>query len=503
MIARRGAGLLLHVTSLPSRFGMGDVGPAAHGFVTALSDAGQAFWQVLPLHPTLGKHQHSPYHATSAFALNPLLISPEVMAEEGIIGRSQLSGLPEQQRSWIDFPESAPKKMDFLRDAARQNQCGRGDTAYEQFCSKNHSWLEDVALFLALARHRGADWSAWPQGIRDRDPSVLRDQRKARATALEEEKYLQYLIFSQWSALRAHAQTCGIRIIGDLPLYPAYESADVWARRDLFRLTDDGRLLAVAGVPPDYFSRNGQRWGNPVFAWEEMERQEFSWWTDRVSHALSLCDILRVDHFRGLASYWEIPAGAATAKGGFWVQAPGRALLSRLAARFPSLPLIAEDLGTITQDVRELMEAFGIPGMGVLQFGFDGDPHNPHAPGAIREEMVLYTGTHDNNTLRGWFDEEIGPGEKERIASILGRLPDPSALSREMITLALDSRARVVIVPVQDLLGLSSEARMNRPGTTEGNWRWKLCPGEPGDNDWAWLSAGTLRSGRFLHEAGE
>ena len=490
MIFVRSAGQLLHVTSLPSRFGRGDLGPAARDFVTALSEAGQAFWQVLPLHPTLEKHQHSPYHATSTFAINPLFISPEVMADEGIIGRHQLKFLSEPPGA------SAQKTMAFLVQTARQNCCGREDAAYERFCRENRSWLDDYALFAALSRDRGADWSAWPPGIRDRDPAALMAWRKELCSAREEEQYLQYLVFSQWGALREHASRCGVRIIGDLPVYPAYESADVWAHRDLFRLDRDGRPLAVAGVPPDYFSRTGQWWGNPVFAWEEMERQGFSWWVDRVSHALSLCDIVRVDHFRGLVSAWEIPAGAATAAEGCWVTVPGRALLSCLAARFPDLPLVAEDLGTITEEVRALREAFGIPGMRVLQFGFDGDPENPHAPCAIGEEVVLYTGTHDNNTIRGWFEEEIGPGEKERIASALGGLPAPAAVSRELISFALESPARVVIVPVQDLLGLSSRARMNRPGTTEGNWRWRLSPGEPGEEDWAWLSAVTCRSGR-------
>jgi 4-alpha-glucanotransferase len=494
VISGRGAGLLLHVTCLPSRFGMGDAGPAAHDFVTGLSDAGQAFWQVLPLHPVLAKHQYSPYHATSVFALNPLLISPEVMVRDGIVDKKRLYALPEQRGSFIDFKKTVPLKMDFLMKAARQNRFGREDPDYEQFCARNSSWLGDYALFSALARTMGTDWSAWPQGIRDREHSMLEKLQQTLGTALEEEQYLQYLTFSQWNTLKAHAGKHHVRIIGDLPLYPAYESADVWAHRDLFCLDDKGKPLAVAGVPPDYFSSTGQYWGNPVFRWDEIERQGFPWWLDRFSHLLRLCDCLRVDHFRGLSAYWEIPSGAASAREGRWVKAPGKVLLSRIAASMPSLPLIAEDLGTITPDVRELRESFGIPGMGVLQFGFDGDPGNPHAPGAIREKMVLYTGTHDNNTTRGWFEEDIGPGVRERIALALGGLPAPGDVSREMISLAFDSPAMIVIIPVQDLLGLPSAARMNRPATTEGNWRWKLRPGEPGMADWEWLHRTTFSS---------
>jgi 4-alpha-glucanotransferase len=283
-------------------------------------------------------------------------------------------------------------------------------------------------------------------------------------------------------------------LIGDLPLYMAHASADVWVHRGQFRLSEDGRPLAVAGVPPDYFSREGQFWGNPVYDWEEMERQHFSWWKERVAHALELCDILRIDHFRGLSACWEIPPGSTHPSDGHWVPVPGRELLAELSSLDP--PLLAEDLGVITPDVRDLMREFHIPGMRVLQFGFSGEPDNPHAPGRIDEDVVLYTGTHDNNTLFGWLSGETGPAERERIATALGSLPDPCDLPREMIGLALESRARVVITPVQDLLGLPSSARMNRPGTTEGNWSWRLQPGLPRDEDWAWLGHRTALSGR-------
>ena len=484
------------MTSLPSRFGIGDFGPAATSFVTALSLAGQAFWQVLPLHPTHGNHHHSPYHATSLFALNPLLISPELMVQEGIIDYRQVAILPELESPGAASLSETQLKEEFLRSAARQNNCGRDDPEFEIFRNGNRIWLEDFSLFSAIARTRGTDWSVWPEGIRERRSDALEMQRQKLAPAIEEEQYTQYLAFSQWDALHEHARNHGVRIIGDLPLYPAYESADVWSHQDLFRLDDNGHPGAVAGVPPDYFSKTGQLWGNPVYRWEEIERQDFSWWVDRVEHLIRICDCLRVDHFRGLQASWEIPSGAATAKEGCWVRVPGKALLSCLATRLPSLPLIAEDLGTITSEVTELMTAFGIPGMRVLQFGFDGDPNNPHAPAAISENVMLYTGTHDNNTVRGWFEAEAGPDTRERIAAALKKIPTAEEIAKDMIGLALDSYARVVIIPVQDLLSLGSEARMNLPATTEGNWQWRLRPGEPGVDDWEWLRERTARAER-------
>ena len=462
------------MTSLPSRFGTGDLGPEAANFVTALGEAGQVFWQVLPLHPTHGSHHHSPYHATSLFAFNPLLISPEVMVQDGIIDHHQLAFLHEPERPGAGFLHESLLKVEFLRDAARQNHCGQDDPGFERFRSENQSWLGDYALFSAIARTRGTDWSAWPEGIRDREPAVLETQRQKLARALDEEQYIQYLAFSQWGTLHGLAREQGIRIIGDLPFYPAYESADVWSHRDLFRLDGNGRPCAVAGVPPDYFSRTGQWWGNPVYRWEEIERQDFSWWVERVEHLLGICDCLRVDHFRGLQACWEIPAGAATAQEGSWVRGPGPALLSPLAARFPSLPLIAEDLGTITPDVRDLMAMFSIPGMRVLQFGFDGDPKNPHAPAAISEDVVLYTGTHDNNTVRGWFENEASREDKRRLSQYLGREVPAANVHLEVIRLAMMSVANTAIIPMQDILGLGGEARMNKPAKKPGNWRWRL-----------------------------
>ncbi len=493
----RSAGMLLHITSLPSRFGIGDLGPEAIRFVAGLSEARQRYWQVLPLHPADKSHQYSPYHATSLFAFNPLLISPEIMVSDGKADQSQLMGLLSKDRSGSGFLEEAPLKMEFLRTTAQQNRCGRGDPGFDHFWWANRCWLDDYALFSAISGSRGTTtWSDWPDPLRDREPDTIEEERRKLATSIEEEQYIQYLAFSQWDALHAFARNHCVSIIGDLPLYPAYESADVWSHKELFRLDEGGRPLAVAGVPPDYFSTTGQWWGNPVYRWEEMESQGFSWWVQRVGHLLSMVDCIRIDHFRGLSACWEIPASAGTAGEGHWVPVPGYALLSCLAARFPSLPFVAEDLGTITPDVRNLMTAFGIPGMRVLQFGFNRDPNNPHAPEAIREDVVLYTGTHDNNTVRGWFEEEASLEERERITSILGKLPETGTISHDLIDCAFHTEAPVAIIPVQDLLGLGSGARMNRPATTEGNWQWRLQPGEPRAEDWAWLRELTIRAGR-------
>ncbi len=488
--------MLLHITSLPSRFGIGDLGPEANRFVTGLSEAHQRYWQVLPLHPTDKSHQNSPYHATSLFAFNPLLISPEIMVSDGKVDRELLKLLGSSENHVLGSSHGASRKMEFLRAAARQNDYGRDDPRFAHFRMEHRCWLDDYALFSAISESRGTTWSDWPDPLRDREPDAIDDERRKLGTSLEEEQYIQYLAFSQWDALHAFARDHCVSIIGDLPLYPAYESADVWSHKELFRLDEGGRPLAVAGVPPDYFSTTGQWWGNPVYRWEEIESQGFSWWVQRVGHLLSMVDCIRIDHFRGFSACWEIPAGAETAEEGHWVPVPGYALLSSLAARFPSLPFIAEDLGTITPDVMNLMNAFGIPGMRVLQFGFNRDPNNPHAPEAIREDVVLYTGTHDNNTVRGWFEVEALLEERERITSVLGKLPETGTISHDLIDCAFHTKAPLAIIPVQDLLGLGSEARMNRPATTEGNWQWRLQTGEPRTEDWAWLRELTTRSGR-------
>jgi 4-alpha-glucanotransferase len=486
----RGSGLLLPIFSLPSPSGIGDLGPAAYDFTDRLADSGQRYWQILPVNPVSPTCGYSPYHAVSAFALNPLFISSDL--PEGCGHRVSMPIHECQDR--IDYPGVVPRKEAILRKTAEAAGCGRNDPEFPEFCERNSGWLSDYTLFSALSRSYGECWTAWPLPLRDRDPVALASLPASLKKAAEEARYFQYLAFSQWSSFHDHCRDRGVMLIGDLPLFMAHGSADIWAHRELFRLSGDGTPLAVAGVPPDYFSREGQFWGNPVYDWEEMERQHFSWWKERVAHALGLCDVLRIDHFRGLSACWEIPAGSTHPSEGHWVPVPGRELLTALGGR--DHPLLAEDLGMITPDVRDLLREFRIPGMRVLQFGFSGEPDNPHGPGRIDEDVVLYTGTHDNNTLLGWFTGETGTAERERIGSALGSLPASCNLPREMIGLALKSPARAVIVPVQDLLGLPSSARMNRPGTTEGNWRWRLPPGLPHDEDWAWLSLITARTGR-------
>lgn len=494
MMPEQGSGLLLPVFSLPSRFGIGDAGPAAFDFIDRLAAAGQRYWQILPLNPPSVTSACSPYHAVSSFALNPLFISPEILVRDGLICERDLSPIAGDAPPSIDYPEMARRKMLFLRDVAESAEYGRNDPNFDDFTAMHQHWLDDYAVFSALQRSLGEWWPAWPSGLRDRTPEAMKSLSRTVHTGIAEIRYLQYLIFTQWAALKAYCMRRGIRLIGDLPMFPAHESADVWVHRDLFRLADNGLPLAVAGVPPDYFSPDGQRWGNPVYDWEEVEKEGFSWWIERVQHNLRFCDLLRIDHFRGFCAYWEIPAGSADSRDGRWVAAPGRALLAYMAKL--DLPILAEDLGVITPDVRQLMDEFRIPGMRVLQFGFDGDLSNPHAPENIGEGVVLYTGTHDNNTLRGWFTEETGPEERKRIAAALESLPLPGDLPREMIRLAMESRAQAVIIPVQDLLGLPSQARMNRPGTTAGNWQWRLPRGLPTPGDWDWLGAEASRTGR-------
>jgi 4-alpha-glucanotransferase len=490
------SGILLHITSLPSLYGIGDLGPAAYRFADNLSHSDQHYWQILPLHPTSATFSHSPYHAISAFALNPLLISPELLVNEGMAEEHHLSCFPDVTGSGLDYTLVVPWKKQFLHLVATKAMFGHGDPDYERFCDENRHWLDDYALFSALVRHSASGWNTWPDNIRTRDPQAIARVQKALAETVEEEQYLQFLIRHQWSNLKAYARKHGVRIIGDMPMFVAYDSADVWSHQELFRLSSDGKPEVVTGVPPDYFSVTGQRWGNPMYRWEELERQGFSWWIERVVHALSLFDLLRIDHFRGFSACWEIPAESPTAISGNWVPTPGRAILSRLAARFSPLPLIAEDLGTITPDVEKLRKEFGLPGMRVLQFGFDGEPENPHALGNIPENAVFYTGTHDNNTIRGWFEKEADSEIRDRVASVFNGMPPSEGVARRLVELAMESPAFLVIVSAQDLLNLPAWARMNHPGTTVGNWTWRLPPGQPAEGDWVWLRSITRKSGR-------
>ncbi|MDD3649900.1 4-alpha-glucanotransferase [Immundisolibacter sp.] len=457
MPGERRAGLLLHPTSLPGAFACGDLGHEAYRFVEFLAAAGCSVWQMLPVGPT--GDGGSPYQSTSSHAGNPELISLDWLRDRG----------------WLQTVNADRPREEQLRAAgaafAQQPAADFGD-----FCTRQAHWLEDFALYSALkAAHGGSPWTAWPAAERDRDPAVLAAARRRHAPVVAQVYFEQYAFCSQWRELRAYAHEHGVRLFGDLPLFVAHDSADVWATPQAFLLDEDGEPQYVAGVPPDYFAVDGQRWGNPHYRWDWHQAQDFAWWRARVATQAQRFDLLRIDHFRGLEAVWMIPADAPTAVTGAWQAVPGAALLDAITQAFPDLRLVAENLGIITPEVEALRRRFGLPGMVVLQFAFDGDASNPHLPHNHARDDVAYTGTHDNDTTCGWFDS-APPATAQRTLDYLG-LPG-EAMPWPLIRAALASVAELAVLPVQDLLGLGSAARMNTPGTVQGNWCWRLAAGQ-------------------------
>ncbi len=471
---KRSSGILLHPTSLPGRYGIGDLGPAAYRFVDALASADCRLWQVLPLGPT--GYGDSPYQCFSAFAGNPYLISPDLLQEEGLLHAEDLENIPDFPTAQVDYGRVIPWKLQLLARAfERLPELPHLQEALEAFWETEKDWLEDYALFMALKEaHQGRPWNEWPEPLRLRHPGTLSAARRDLEPILRRHIFYQFLFFRQWNALRAYAQSKGIEIIGDLPLFVAYDSADVWAHPELFRLDEQGAPIVVAGVPPDVFSATGQRWGNPIYRWETHQAQGFAWWIARLRMALRLADFVRIDHFRGLAACWEIPADWPTAERGAWVPAPGAALLEALQqALGHELPLIAEDLGVITPDVVELRERFHLPGMKILQFGFSG-PDNPFLPHHYPPHCVVYSGTHDNDTAQGWW-ETAPDAEKDfarRYLPTNGR-----SFAWDLLRAAWASVAVFAIAPLQDVLGLGGWARMNYPSRPYGNWAWRMEEG--------------------------
>ncbi|MHC1790775.1 4-alpha-glucanotransferase [Solidesulfovibrio sp.] len=475
---RRASGVLMHITSLPSRFGIGDFGPGARRFGRFLAQSSQSYWQILPLTPTSTFIGNSPYSSDSAFAINPLLISPEELVADGWLTAGDIetavvAGNPAQ----VDFELAGQRKDALLRLAfAGGRERLAGDAAYAAFCRDEAGWLDDYALFRAAKRERGeAGFADWPVDLRDRDPRELSSLAQRMAGEMAYVRFVQYLAAGQWRALRAALHQTDIQVIGDMPIYVTEDSADVWANPDLYKLGPDKRPVSVAGVPPDYFSKTGQRWGNPVYDWPVHEASGFAWWLRRMERTLALYDVVRLDHFRGFEAYWEVPASEKTAIRGQWVKAPGRALFKALTRRFPALPIIAEDLGVITAEVREIMQEFGFPGMRVLQFAFGpGIAENRDAPHNYSRNSVAYTGTHDNNTTLGWARSETGSEALAALYAYLGRQIPHEETPWELLRLIMASAASKVIVPMQDLLCLGEGARMNMPSVAQGNWGWRV-----------------------------
>ncbi|WP_321508531.1 4-alpha-glucanotransferase [uncultured Methanoregula sp.] len=476
-MSRRNSGILLHITSLPSPYGIGDLGPSAYRFAGFLSDAGQKYWQILPITQTSSSYDHSPYLCSSAFAGNTNLISPELLVSGGFLDKDDPGDIPGFPQDFVDFRQVIPYKERLFSGAyERFLVIQKERDTYESFCRENDWWLDDYALFRSLHRFYGeVSWNRWPDLLKLRRKESLDEMNGRLCHETGKEKFLQYIFSKQWDALRRYCTERGIRIIGDLPLYVNYDSADVWTHPELFQLDDRFLPTGIAGVPPDYFSKTGQLWKNPLYRWQEHERTGFSWWMNRFRQNFSLFDLLRIDHFRGLVAYWEVPAGAVDATCGRWVSAPTDSFFRALTEAFPKIPVIAEDLGVITPDVHAVMKKFCLPGMRVLQFAFtDETPDNPHAPHNLSQELVLYTGTHDNPTVREWLVVQATPEDKHRLYQYLGKDPGPDELPEVFIRMAMMSVAGTVIIPLQDVLGLGAGSRMNIPGTDDGNWRWRV-----------------------------
>jgi 4-alpha-glucanotransferase len=480
----RSSGILLHPTSLPGSFGIGDLGPEAFAFADFLAESGQQLWQVLPLGPT--GYGDSPYQALSAFAGNTLLISPQRLVEEGLLTSDDVQRTPRSRAQEINFGRVIGYKKALLEKAYlnfRRTTDTELRAEFLAFVQKAAGWLEDYALFRALKdAHNGAPWNEWEPQLAKRDASALATARNALQHSVEAEKFSQFLFFKQWSALKNYCQQNHISIIGDMPIFVAYDSTDVWMHPELFKLDTEGRPTVVAGVPPDYFSETGQLWGNPIYDWDRMRADGFKWWVERMRAAFEVVDKLRVDHFRGFAASWEVSFGATTAEHGRWVEVPGSELFVTLKTIFKTLPIIAEDLGVITPDVEQLRDESGFPGMRVLQFAFRDDSANIDLPHNYVRNCVVYTGTHDNDTAVGWFKSKAGLGstrdaaqiDRERANCLKYLKSDGREIHWSFIESVLASVADTAIVPLQDVLGLDSRARMNLPASQEGNWRWRF-----------------------------
>jgi 4-alpha-glucanotransferase len=475
-IPNRSAGILFHPTSLPGPYGIGDLGPAAYAWIDALARAGQTWWQVLPLGPT--GFGDSPYQSFSAFAGNPYLVSPDLLVRDGLLQRSDVEGVS-FPADHVDYGPVITFKTGLLERAWEKCRAGAAPglrDAFEHFGKQHAAWLDDFALFMALKDgHGGKAWSEWPRELVLRQPATLDVARKSHADRIDLHRFRQFLFFRQWEEMRRYAQSKGIRLIGDLPIFVSADSVDVWANHDLFLLDAQRRSTAVAGVPPDYFSRTGQLWGNPLYNWDALRQTGYAWWLARLRASLSLMDMVRLDHFRGFEAYWEVPANMPTAEVGRWVPGPRSHFFQAVHDALGGLPLIAEDLGLITPAVEALREEWHLPGMRVLQFAFSDGPKNVYLPHHYVNNTVVYTGTHDNDTTHGWFAGRTG----EELAFLNRYVRRSDDISWDLIHLAWSSVADYALTPLQDVLSLGTEARMNMPGRPAGNWGWRLTDEMP------------------------
>lgn len=479
-MAKKASGILLHISSLPSKYGIGDLGPQAYRFVDFLKSAKQQYWQVLPINDTIAERGFSPYDCSSAFAGNRLLISPQILYSDGLLDKKTLEVIPVFRDGKINYQKVNIYKTRLLSEVFDHSQEVRKTDDYKKFCFENSYWLETFSQFMAIKKHaKSKSWQKWPKELRDRQKQAIKVIENKFSEDIEYEKFVQYLFFKQWFSLKNYCRKNDINIIGDIPIYVAYESSDVWTHPEMFKLTMDKKPWFVAGVPPDFFSESGQLWNNPIYNWNALKKSGYKWWLQRIGHNMSLFDMVRLDHFRGFVAFWQVPASCKTAKPGRWIKGPGKIFMQKVFSYFSPNEFIAEDLGYITRDVRKLIKEFNLPCMRVLLFSFDGDPAtNVHCLHNHIAQSVIYTGTHDNNTIRGWFEKEATENQKQRLYDCIGNQVKAAKIPLELIRMAMSSAAKLAIIPMQDVLGLDASARMNTPGTTRGNWQWQLSRGQ-------------------------
>lgn len=478
---KRSAGILLHITSLPSNFGIGDMGPQAMAFADFLQRSGQTFWQILPLNPTSAGQGNSPYSASSGMAGNPLLISPELLVKDGLLTKRDLTKYKAAESDKVDY-DTAEKLKCAMLDKAYANHTQHPeklDKEFKTFCRQEGDWLHDFALYTVLkAEHDGKQWRDWEAPYRHRDTKALKQFEKGHREAVDKIKWQQFIFLKQWKELKAYCNNLNIRFFGDMPIYVAYDSADVWSNREIFSLDEEGNQLFVAGTPPDNFNENGQLWGMPIFKWDVLQQTNYDWWIRRLRKNLQLFDLLRIDHFRAFAAYWQIKAGSKTAKDGEWIPAPGQAFFEFVKKELGEMPFVAEDLGHIDEPVYQLRDTFELPGMEVLQFAFgESAPQSVHIPHHHKPTAVVYTGTHDTNTTLGWY-KQLSKPEKQNIASYTGTKITPKNVCDLLCRMTYASVSKLAVLPMQDVLCLDENARINIPSSGENNWAWRVTAGQ-------------------------